>query len=450
MDAATLFHLQAHIDRVLSGHPVAFEHQEQSSEGNQQWSYINLLPDFDEVEQVRGFFVLGQNITELKRAEAQVREQYDRMMQSEKLATMGTLLASVAHELNNPLATLMLQVDALREDAETVALADQLDELKHTAERCMYTVQSFLALSRQTVSQRSPVSLNSVVEEALDLILHTLEMDDIRVQCDFSDALPSVEVNVHQFQQVILALLINAQQALYDISSAREIYLTTRFDAEQESVLLEIADTGPGVPEADQAKIFEPFYTTKPEGVGTGLGLSICQSIVLGHGGTLELVAPTTSGAVFRIELPIVTGHESTEAFNVADEETSCVPLSAKTILLVDDNEGNAKALARLLRRDGHSVDIRGDGHEALETLNQQLYDLIICDVHMPRLEGPELYERLSATHPHLLSRFLFITGDMLSPEIVDFFQHTDVPYLTKPFGAAKARRAVQQVLASQ
>jgi two-component system NtrC family sensor kinase len=126
------------------------------------------------------------------------------------------------------------------------------------------------------------------------------------------------------------------------------------------------------------------------------------------------------------------------------------VPLSAKTILLVDDNEGNAKALARLLRRDGHSVDIRVDGHEALETLNQQHYDLIICDVHMPRLEGPELYERLSATHPHLLSRFLFITGDMLSPEIVDFFQQTDVPYLTKPFGAAKARHAVQQVLASQ
>jgi len=450
VDATTLLHLQAHIDRVLSGHPVTFEHQEQSSEGNQQWSYINLLPDFDEVAQVRGFFVLGQNITELKQAEAQVREHYDRMVQSEKLATMGTLLASVAHELNNPLGTLMLQVDALREDAQTAVLAGQLDELKQTAERCMYTVQNFLALSRQTVHQRSPASLNSVVEEALELIMHTLEMDDIHVQCDFSDALPCVEVNIHQFQQVILALLINAQQALCDMASAREICLTTRFDAEQERVVVEIADTGRGVPEAHQAKIFEPFYTTKPEGVGTGLGLSICKGIVVGHGGTLELVTPTEQGAVFRIELPIVTALESTATPRADDEGPSSVPLSTKTILLVDDNEGNAKAFAQLLRRDGHFVDVRGDGHEALETLNKRNYDLIICDVHMPRLEGPELYERLSATHPHLLPRFLFITGDMLSPEIVDFFQQTGVPHLTKPFGAAKARHAVQQVLASR
>lgn len=280
--------------------------------------------------------------------------------------------------------------------------------------------------------------------------MHTLEMDDIRVHCDFSDALPSVEVNVHQFQQVILALLINAQQALCDLASGREICLSTRFDDEQERVVLEIADTGPGVPEAHRTKIFEPFYTTKPEGVGTGLGLSICQGIVVGHGGTLDLVMSTEQGAVFRIALPILTAPASMATPETEDEVPSSVPLSPKTILLVDDNEGNARAFSRLLRRDGHSVDICGDGQEALETLHRRTYDLVICDVHMPRLEGPELYERLSTTHPHLLSRFLFITGDMLSPETVDFFQQTGVTYLTKPFGAAKARHAVQHVLDSQ
>jgi CheY-like chemotaxis protein len=308
-------------------------------------------------------------------------------------------------------------------------------------------VQSFLALSRQNVHQRISMPLNPVVEEALGLVMHTLEMDDIRVQRNFADVLPSVNINVHQFQQVVLALLINAQQALCDMPSRREICLTTRFDAKRERVVLEIADTGPGVPEENQTKIFEPFYTTKPEGVGTGLGLSICQGIIVGHGGTLELVTSTEQGAVFRIELPIGTALESTEIANADDEESTSVPLSTKTILLVDDNEGNAKAFARLLGRDGYAVDVGGDGYEALEALHKRDYDLIICDVHMPHLGGPALYERLSATHPHLLSRFLFITGDAISTEIIDFFQRTGVPYLTKPFNAAKARRAVQQAL---
>jgi CheY-like chemotaxis protein len=222
--------------------------------------------------------------------------------------------------------------------------------------------------------------------------------------------------------------------------------LTTQLDAEQRRIVFDIADTGPGVPAELHARLFEPFYTTKPAGVGTGLGLALCRGIVESHGGTIRLVSQSGQGAVFRVELPFeetVVLQQETQAAPAASAE----PETTQAILLVDDEVGVVKAFARLLRRDGYHVDIAANGRQALESLHERDYDLILCDIRMPELDGPGLYQALALDRPYLLKRFLFLTGDTLSPEVVTFLQEADVPHLTKPFGAAQGRHAVRQAL---
>jgi CheY-like chemotaxis protein len=199
------------------------------------------------------------------------------------------------------------------------------------------------------------------------------------------------------------------------------------------------------MPPEIQARLFEPFFTTKPPGVGTGLGLSLCQGIIESHGGSIAVKSQPGSGTTFHIELPV-------EAMPVVT--TSDVPLSegvkaieGQTILVVDDEPGIASALAYLLRRNRHQVDIAANGRLALQKLQEHTYDLILSDMRMPELDGPGLYQELEHHYPHLLSRIIFLTGDTLSQETKAFLERTSVFRVSKPFTAAEIRRIVQQAL---
>jgi signal transduction histidine kinase/ActR/RegA family two-component response regulator len=391
---------------------------------------------FDKTE--NGWVVIAhEDISEIKRAEAALH-------QSEKLAALSGLLASVAHELNNPLAALMVQSDLLREQTMDSDLTEMVTDIHQAAVRCERIVRNFLTLARPNTPERTRVQLNDVVQEALQLLRYTLQLDEIDIIQQRADDLPVLWGDPHQLHQVVVNLLTNAHQALRETPPPHRITLTTQYNAAQQEVRLEVLDTGPGIPLALQARIFEPFFTTKPAGVGTGLGLSLCQSIIAGHEGTLRVESHPGYGARFVVILPVAV--EPSPELPVPETLPSTI-VTGKAILVIDDEVGTAKALVRLFHRDGHSVDTAANGHLALAQLQKRPYDLILCDLRMPKLDGPGLYRSLAQDQPQLLPRFIFVTGDTLSPVAKAFLEDSQAPYLVKPFHAEEVRRVVQHAL---
>jgi CheY-like chemotaxis protein len=308
-------------------------------------------------------------------------------------------------------------------------------------------VRNFLTLARQNPPQRTAVQLNAVIEEVMMLLAYALRVDNIDVHQHLAEDLPTLWADPHQLHQVVVNLITNAQQALRETVTTRQLTITTRADvAHAQAVVLEVADTGRGIPPDLQGRIFEPFFTTKPPGIGTGLGLPLCQGIIESHGGAITVQNSPGSGAVFRIEIPI-TALPLTKPAISATEAPTAMPTPQKVILIVDDEVGISKGLAYLFRRDGHQVDTAANGHLALARLQEREYDLILCDLRMPELDGPGLYRALAFHTPHLLRRFIFLTGDTLSPEAQTFLAQTGAVRLNKPFRAAEVRRVVQQTL---
>ena len=381
--------------------------------------------------------------------EQTVLERTQQFLRSEKLATMGSLLAGVAHELNNPLAVLMGQTHLMREVVQDGALRARADQISAAAERCARIVRNFLALARQQPPERHRLVLNAVVREAVELLAYELRTDNVEVVLDLAEGLPILWGDAHQLHQVVVNLVANAHQAMRG-STVRRIRLATRFDRERTRVRLEIADTGPGIPPDIQAKIFEPFFTTKPPGQGTGLGLSLCQGIVEEHGGTITVVSGAGVGAVFHIEFPLPAPAPPGPPTPAAGAPVSSAlpPIGAKAILVVDDEVEIAGVLAEALERLGHHVEVASGGGRALELLTQRAYDLVISDTKMPGVDGVALYGEIARRFPVLRERVVFLTGDVLDPEKRAFIERTGAPFLTKPFDVQEVRRVVHQVLA--
>ena len=400
---------------------------------------------FDSSEGVR-VVIVHENITALKQAEVQVQHQQEALYQQEKLAAMGFLLASVSHELNNPLSIVMMQADLLREELGQTPAAERITELSQSAERCVRIVRNFLTLARQNPPQRTAVQLNAVIEEVMTLLAYALRVDNIVVHQHLATDLPTLWADPYQLHQVVLNLVTNAQQALRETAVSRQLTITTHAEATCTSVVFEVADTGRGIPVELQARIFEPFFTTKPPGVGTGLGLPLCQGIIESHGGAITVQSQAGHGTVFRVALP-VTVMPMTKPSVPFIEPPASMAMPQMAILVVDDEEGISKALAYLFRRDGHRVETAANGHLALARLQERQYDLILCDLRMPELDGPGLYRALGFHAPHLLPRFIFLTGDTLNPEAQAFFNQTGAVRLNKPFRAVDVRRVVQRTL---
>ena len=393
-----------------------------------------ITPVRDEQGEITHFIAIKEDITERKRLQ-------EHLTQSEKLAAMGQLLASVAHELNNPLSVLTGHA-ALLKSASDQKVADRAVKMIHAAERCARIVRNFLTLARQRPPERTRVDLNQVVRDALELVAYPIRVDNIELGLELSERLPRLTADGHQLHQVVINLLTNAQQALREAPTPRRITVTTRAGANERSVVLQVADNGPGISQEIQAKLFEPFFTTKPPGEGTGLGLAICQGIVNTHHGTLQVASAPGQGATFRMELPV----EEMEATPDAEPEPESAA-SSKSILVVDDEPEIAALLAEMLTNDGHRVEAVEDGLMALARLATGRYDLIISDLRMPKLDGPGLHAEVARRHPQLLRRMVFVTGDTLGPESAEFLRRTEVATFGKPFALADVRRVIRQVL---
>ena len=390
------------------------------------------------------------DLTERKRAEAEIARQRAALHQRDKMSALGSLLAGVAHELNNPLSVVVGQSLLLEETAADPKMKARAGKVRQAADRCARIVKTFLAMVRQRPPRHAAVDLNALVEGALDLVAYALRTGDIRVRCELANGLPPLWGDPDQLNQVVVNLIVNAQQALIDRPGGRELAIrTSLLDAEGGGgarLRLEVADNGPGVPEALRGRIFEPFFTTKPEGVGTGIGLSGCRGIVEAHGGRIAIEdRPAGGGAAFVVTLPADAARRRLEHAEEGGRAAGVTPLS---VLVIDDEPEIAQMLVEILRADGHEVDVAGRGRAALERLAERRFDLILSDLRMPDLDGPGLYRAIEASGRHPIERIAFITGDTLGAGVGRFLADTAVPYLEKPFLPEDVRGLVARVMA--
>ncbi|MBO9389926.1 MAG: response regulator [Roseiflexus sp.] len=382
-----------------------------------------------------------------EQAIANLRIAQQRLIQSERLTAVGELVAGVAHELNNPLTAVLGFAGILQEVAPAEYQHD-LTMIVESATRARRIVQNLLTFARQRETHLEEVDLNLAVQQVLSLLAYQMRTHNISIEERLQPQLPVTIADSTAIKQVILNLLNNAQQALATWSGQRTIVVTTRLELHENRqwLVLEIADTGPGIAPEHLPRIFEPFFTTKPVGEGTGLGLSICYGIVSQYHGNIRVQSAPGKGACFTVELPV----QSFVSVPSTRETTVTVQLSSRyRILVVDDEAAVTELIARLLREQQCIVDMCHDGAQALDLLSRVAYDLIICDVRMPGMSGNELFIELKQRAPHLARRVLFISGDTASHSTRDFFERSGVGYIEKPFTAAELINAVKRSLAS-
>jgi GAF domain-containing protein/CheY-like chemotaxis protein len=375
-------------------------------------------------------------------AEEALARSRETLYQTEKLSALGSLLAGVSHELNNPLSIVVAQAVMMERHAKGGDLAERAFKIRKAADRCARIVQTFLAMARAKQPERRPVALNHVAVAALDLAEFGLKTEGIRVERVFDPALPQIAADADQLHQIIINLLINAQHALAAQPGERVVTITTARGPEPMTVVLDVADTGPGVPEDARRRIFEPFFTTKTQGEGTGVGLSFSQGLAEAHGGRLTLL-PTARGATFRLTLPV----DPQQTLGRAEPAPSDAPaLPLRRALVIDDEVEIAESLADFLSLEGFACEIAIGGTAAKARLLRGDYDLVVSDLRMPDIDGPTLYEFVRTQRPDLAPRMAFSTGDTLGAAAARFIAQAQRPVLEKPFMPDAVRRFLDQM----
>lgn len=410
-------------------------------------------------ELVRAHSTLQGSMEQLKAAQSQ-------LVQSEKMAAVGQLISGVAHELNNPL-TGIIGYSQLISDAGDVSslspekLTKYMKMMGKEAVRCHKIVQNLLTFARRNEPEKRSTDLNDVVRRSIELKGYELRVTDIAVHAELAASLPRTMADQHQLQQVLLNLMHNSSQAIKgpEGQGKGNIWVRTRVAPRPLEVarpehqadswlVLEVQDDGPGFGDDVKARMFDPFFTTKEVGQGTGLGLSICYGIVKEHHGYISAHRPPGGGALFRIEIPVVSPKSERRA-DASEPAPVPKPAPGRRVLVVDDEATICDMVRDILVLDGHHVDTARNGQAGLEALKVARYDCVLADLKMPEVDGPTLYETVRRTDPEAASRMIFMTGDMLSDTSREFLERTGNPYLAKPFSIQDLRQRVAGVLAT-
>lgn len=372
------------------------------------------------------------------------RELRVRLMESDRLAAVGELVAGVAHEVNNPLSSISAFAQLLLRDSDLSGQQrESLEVIRSETLRASQVVKDLLAFARRSEPMRTPVDLNAVVARTLRMRQYHLDEASVRVDMDLAADLPSVTGDARQLQQVCLNLVTNAVQAMGPLGGGR---LRVRTYESHDKVILDVSDTGAGIPPEARAHIFEPFFTTKKEGEGTGLGLSVSYGIMVAHGGTIEVADTGREGTTFRLALSAVE-MPPTDADVSGDSVLLNLrsPLAGIRLLFVDDEPALRSGMEAFGRMRGFSVLVAGDGEAALNAARSSGVDAIVCDLRMPGMDGFAFHEALRRERPGLADRTVFITGDVATPMSRGSFARQ--PVLTKPFSFDRIEEALVAVM---
>jgi signal transduction histidine kinase/CheY-like chemotaxis protein len=430
-------------------------------------------PVFDAVGRKLGRVEVYRDLTAQRMFQSQ-------LLQTEKLAALGQMVSGVAHELSNPLTSVLGYAQRMLLRGDAAGKSPEVRQIFQEAERAAGVVRQLLFSARETPPERRRVALNQVVLRSMELQRFSMATEKISLELDLDPGLPVVLGDAAQLQQVLMNLVGNARQAIEQKGAGGRIRVRTLQVAERR-VQLAVEDDGPGVPQSILARIFDPFFTTKAEGVGTGLGLAIVLSIVREHGGSVNVQNAAQGGAVFTVELPVAEGVSLTPPWPAGsfqralhldaavdtsaaaekyvtvpgiDEELPAhagevrqrSPLSGR-VLVVEDEPTVARLIADVLHDEGLVVEVLLDGREGLRRIAERRFDLVICDMRMPGLDGQQFYRQLAKSGNALQYRFLFVTGDVIAPATQAFLEQNHLPHLAKPFRVEELTERVREVL---
>lgn len=379
-------------------------------------------------------------------------EREQRLRRAERLASMGTLVSGVAHELNNPLGAIVGFTQLLLMDDRPARDREDLETIRREAERMAKIVSDLRLLGRGTqhdARTREPVDLNDVVRHVLRSRGYALRTRNVEVRQALAAGLPPVRGDQGQLEQVVLNLVVNAEQALAGVEGgARRISLSTR--SLDGTVRLRVEDTGRGIAPELRERVFDPFFTTKAPGEGTGLGLSVVNRIVAEHGGEIHVESTAGAGTAFVIDLPRAAEEEMDDpAFPPSGEPRAADLPPPLRVLVVDDEAAVRRVVARYLGRRGHVVHEAVEGGQALEMIEavgEDGYDVILSDLRMPGLGGDQLLARLRARGDGVDRRLVFLTGDTASEDAERILRGSDVPVLEKPVDLEQLARVLEHV----
>jgi PAS domain S-box-containing protein len=394
-------------------------------------------PLFDVNGAIEGVVISGRDITEVKRLEEQ-------LIQAEKLAAMGQMLAGVAHELNNPLTAILGASELLRDRVGVDEnIQRQLDMTHRQARRAAKIVQNLLEFSRPAQPQKKPLDLNAVLDRTLQLHEHSLRRNAVEVDFSSIPGLPPIVGDANQLIQVFLNLISNAEQAIREIRPSGRIHI--RIGERASRVFVTVQDDGVGIKPEDLPRIFDPFFTTKRPGGGTGLGLSICLSIVREHGGDIEAESLPAGGAAFTVFLPVAPPGTGDAAPVVRDSDSASgerlAPtlevLKGRRVLVVDDEESIRMLLQEGLSAHGLEVDCAAGAEEALALVLRGRYDAILCDLHLsgtgPNSDGYSVAQRLKIAAGVNRPELFYMSGEVID-EGQGSSSHISLRRLQKPF----------------
>lgn len=365
------------------------------------------------------------------------------LIQSEKLSGIGEFIAGVAHELNNPLTSVLGFSEMLRLADIDPKHKRYLEMVNKSALRCQKIVQALLGFARPRAPERTVVCANHVIEAALEILQYQLRTSNVRAETHLDPQLPFVFMDPHQIQQVLVNIINNARQAIETHQTDGWIRITS--EAAGAFIRITIQDNGPGIPSEHLARIFDPFFTTKEVGKGTGLGLSLCYGIIKEHGGHITPTSQPGEGATFVIQLPIARESVDTDVERRSAEMVTTTGSEGRetSVLVIDDEEPILQMIRETLESSGYSVDVASNGTAGLERFHGRKHDLILCDWKMPGMSGRQVFEHVLTENPEAARHIVFITGDVINEDTREFMRRHKCMSIPKPFTLVEFHTAI-------